>query len=124
MKLIKFLIPFLAVVIPTSHKIINKQVTPEKDTTDESEINAAENNSIILQKADSEAQRFLLFVKHVSHKSHSSHRSHSSHKSHTSGNHYSHYSGSGDCSGCEFNVDDNEYIAPDANHNIIENLLK
>lgn len=120
MKIFKYLIPFLAVVLPTSHKIINNQGTPNKNNLNDSSIDTSESENLILQRSDSEAQRFLLFAKHSSHRSHSSH---SSHKSHSSGQHSSHYSGSGSCSGCEFNVDD-EYVDPDAVHNVIEDLLK
>lgn len=121
MKFFKFLVPFLAVVIPTSHKIIKEQVPTTNKSNEDSTIDISENENYILQRTDNEANRFLLFAKHSSHRSHSSH---SSHKSHTSGNHSSHYSGSGSCNGCEFNVEDDEYIAPDAMHNVIADLLK
>jgi hypothetical protein len=103
MRFIKYLLPFLAIVIPTTHHYTNQPpaVHDDKETKITS---TAQNEQIILHRF-SDSERFLRFANHSSHSSHSSHESHSSH---TSGSHTSHYSGSGsaDCNGCAFDVDD------------------
>ncbi len=103
MKYPKYLIPFLAVVLPTIHftntniannKRNNHSKNDEKITTDETQ-----SNEIIL-RAYTDSERFLRFANHSSHSSHSAHRSHSSHSSHES--HTSGYN----CNGCIFDVDE------------------
>lgn len=102
MRFIKFLVPFLAIVIPASHKIVSNNTSKTVRNVNETSLNIdeTETTTTLLRKFD-DSHRFLNFIKHSSHRSHSSH---SSHRSHSSGNHSSHYSGSGDCSGCEFDV--------------------
>ena len=118
MKFPKFLIPFLAVVLPTVHFAHNDIVENKTDSRtspkhDEEIITDESQTQGIILKAFDDSERFLQFVKHSSHSSHRSHSSHSSHSSHQSGkhnSHTSHYSGTGsaDCNGCEFNVEDDQ----------------
>ena len=122
MKFPKFLIPFLAVVLPTIHFTHNEpdiKVSKKSSSNREEEIavDESEIQGIILRLYD-DSDRFLRFAKHTSHRSHSSHKSHSSHRS---GNHTSHYSSSGnaDCNGCEFNVEDEELQETTNSENLV-----
>lgn len=103
MKFIKFLIPALAIIIPSVNIFskpkndISKSDSSNNDSIHENDFE--EHKTILRRFSDSE--RFLQFAKHGSH---GSHGSHSSHSSHSSGSHSS--GSSGDCNGCAFNVDD------------------
>lgn len=111
MKFIKFLVPFLAVIIPVSHKVSSNPVSEErsnlKSPTDTTIENVNNEEQLVLRRFE-DSSRFLRFAKHSSH---SSHKSHSSHSSHQSGGHSSHSSGYsyGGCLGCEFDVEDEQF---------------
>ena len=116
MKFFKFLIPALAIIIPSMQTFISpeKETANNKTDDDESiEQNGAEEHRTILRRF-SDSERFLQFAKHSSHSSHSSHRSHSSHSSGSNT--------SGDCNGCAFD-DDEELIDPNTELNTVA-LLK
>lgn len=99
MKLIPFIIPAIASLLPRQDN--NYEVAePIQNNSDGNEVVQQENvaeRKTILRKFD-DSHRFLQFARHSSH---SSHRSHSSHSSHSSGSsskhrsHSSHSSGSG-----------------------------
>lgn len=91
MKILPFVIPAAAALLPQQNKYIVPEIPEQKKDEEPIYQDATEEHAILLRKYD-DSERFLRFAGHSSHKSHSSHRSHSSHSSHSSGKHYSHTS--------------------------------
>ncbi len=91
MKILPFVIPAAAALLPQQNKYIKPEIPEQKKDEEPIYQDATEEHAILLRKYD-DSERFLRFAGHSSHKSHSSHRSHSSHSSHSSGKHNSHTS--------------------------------
>ena len=91
MKLLSFIIPAAAALLPQQNKYL-EPVIPKDDTDDETIYqDASAEHSLLLRKFD-DSERFLKFAAHSSHSSHKSHSSHRSHSSGTTNKHYSHTS--------------------------------
>lgn len=112
LKFLAYIVPFLAVILPNTHRFLPSQNPNSNKKKSDAEFSDQSTDDIVLYKF---REGDFKLIKHSSHSSHSSHKSHSSHQSgkhtsHYSGKHTSHYSGASDCSGCEFDVDENEQL--------------
>ncbi len=93
MKLLTFIIPAAAALLPQQNNYL-EPIIPQQDKDDETVYqDATVEHSLLLRKFD-DSERFLRFAAHSSHKSHSSHRSHSSGTTNKHYSHTSHTSGS------------------------------
>ena len=100
MKLLSFVIPAAAALLPQQNQYIKPDYNPtEKPKDDESVYQDFSDEHALLLRKFEDSERFLRFAAHSSHKSHSSHRSHSSGTTSKHYSHTSHTSGTGTTSG-------------------------